>query len=72
MEEVVKSYCKGRNITGRGTCGHIYNLLPYSLCSQLFTFPLMQKNRSKVHTDCFWEVCITGGKEEQGTFFKKF
>lgn len=39
MEEVAKSYCKGMNITGRGTCGHIYNLLPYSLCSQLFTFP---------------------------------
>ena len=56
---------------GRGTCGHIYNLLPSSLCSQLFTFPSHAEEQKQSSNGLFLGSII-GDKEEQGTFFKKF
>ena len=56
---------------GRGTCGHIYNLLPSSLCSQLFTFPSHAEEQKQSSNGLFLGSII-GDKEEQGTFFLKF
>lgn len=48
MEGATKSHCKGVNIT-EGIRGHICNLLPSALCSQLFTFlPHAEEQKQKV------------------------